>query len=131
MLSLGRYFPKFAFNSKLKEMPPTLNPYNPNLKNWFRLFPLRSPLLRECENSKLLHTYYVSHIRHHAVILNFRSFLFLRLLRCFTSPGSRTTLSVMKYWFTILGYPIQKSPDQRLLATSPMLIAGTPRLSSH
>ena len=39
----------------------------------FRLIPFRSPLLREC--SRLLGTF----------------FLFLRLLRCFSSPGIRLT----------------------------------------
>jgi len=31
----------------------------------------------------------------------------------------------------VLSFLIRKSPDQRLLATSPKLIAGTPRPSSH
>ena len=32
--------------------------------------------------------------------------------------------------FAVLGFPIRKSSDQRLVATSPRLIAGTPRPSS-
>src|SRR5919202_6386190 len=66
--------------------------HNPNSKNyWFRLFPLRSPLLGES---------------------NF--FLFLRLLRCFSSPGSL----VLVYEFNqpyFGGCPIRTSPDNCLL----------------
>ena len=63
---------------------------------------------------------------------NLLRFLFLCLLRCFTSAGSRP----MRFWrrairFIIgLGFPIRKSPDQRLLVTYPELIADTPRPSS-
>ena len=37
-------------NKLLNEVLPTLNPCNTNHKDWFRLFPFRSPLLREWEN---------------------------------------------------------------------------------
>ena len=42
-------------------------------------------------------------------------FLFLRLLRCFSSAGSFTFRYNMTYWF-IFGSPIRKSPDLSLLA---------------
>jgi len=56
---------------------------------------------------------------------NHYCFLFLRLLRCFSSPGllpspkSNGTLVYNK-----VGFPIRRSAGQRLLATSPQLIAG-------
>src|SRR3989338_7112607 len=62
----------------------------------FRLFPFRSPLLGES-------------------IL----FLFLRVLRCFTSPGLLLIPYVFREGysrFTGIGCPIRKSPDQSLLA---------------
>ena len=75
----------------------------------FRLLPFRSPLLRE----------YLRKIGGY--------FMFLWVLRCFTSPGalcrsmnsSDNTLA-----FRQVGFPIRISPDHRLLATSPKLIAG-------
>src|SRR5690606_31714451 len=39
-------------------------------------------------------------------------FLFLRLLRCFSSAGLR----FLQYTFSILGFPIQKSTDQFVFA---------------
>ena len=59
-------------------------------------------------------------------------FLFLRLLRCFTSAGvAPYALAGRAIPFLAgLGFPIRKSPDQRLLDTSPRLIAVTPRPSS-
>jgi len=89
----------------------------------FRLFPFRSPLLRES------HYRSSSHGPHRSVINEWKSvkirFLFLWLLRCFTSPGlllydvnHRNNLILLK-----LGSPIRKSPGQRLLITSPKLIA--------
>jgi hypothetical protein len=53
--------------------------------------------------------------------------LFLWVLRCFTSPRSLHTTYVFSrgsIGFTNRGCPIQRFPDQRLLATSPRLIAG-------
>ncbi len=41
-------------------------------------------------------------------------FLFLRLLRCFSSPGS-PRIAVL--WSPIVGCPIQRSPDQSVFAT--------------
>ena len=58
----------------------------------FGLFPVRSPLLRECS-------------------------LFLRVLRCFSSPGSLHLaygFSQGCHGFAMAGFPIRKSPDQRL-----------------
>ena len=43
--------------------------------------------------------------------------------------NSRRNSVVTRCW-AVLGFPIRKSPDQRLVATSPRLIAGTPRPSS-
>ncbi len=55
--------------------------------------------------------------------------IFLWVLRCFTSPGSLSTT-----WSTqssnCVSCLIRKSPDQRLLHTSPTLIAATLRPSS-
>ena len=107
----------------------------------FGLFRVRSPLLTEsCFSSqndtdivRLDRTYRVP--KRYMVLVHvilqmkkevFCYFLFLWLLRCFTSPGlphhtmdsygSNTTLLV-------LGSPIRTSTDQRLLGTSPWLIA--------
>ena len=63
---------------------------------------------------------------------NHYCFLFLQVLRCFTSLGSLTqgmTLSVLPR-YTRQGFPIRKSPDQRLIITFPKLIADSPRPSS-
>ena len=56
---------------------------------------------------------------------NHGCFLFLWLLRCFTSPGSlpypmHSGMNDHKW----PGFPIQKSTDQSLFASSPWLIAG-------
>ena len=54
-------------------------------------------------------------------------FLFLRLLRCFSSPRSPHKPMYSAYDVTVLtvtGFPIQKSPDQSLFSTSPKLIAA-------
>ena len=59
----------------------------------FRLLPLRSPLLRE------------------STIF----FLLLRVLRCFSSPGSPQTC-VWRAAFSRAGCPIRKRPDQILFA---------------
>ena len=56
-------------------------------------------------------------------------FLFLRVLKCFTSPGSLLPCG-RSMRFTQRGFPIRTSPDQRLFDTSPKLIAVTPRPSS-
>ena len=77
---------------------PRRGPTTPGTSPRFGLFRFRSPLLTES-------------------IL----FLFLRLLRCFTSPGiaysflfdSERNNDVL----TPLGYPIRKSPDQSVFAT--------------
>ena len=60
-------------------------------------------------------------------------FLFLWLLRCFTSPGALPLQLLTKgnTVLTALGFPIRKSSDQRLLATSPKLIAGCYVLHRH
>jgi len=76
----------------------TLGPYNPGPVDLrFGLFRFRSPLLTES-------------------IL----FLFLRLLRCFTSPGiAQPALCIqrrMTEHYSMSGFPIRKSPDQRVFA---------------
>ena len=48
-------------------------------------------------------------------------FLFLRVLRCFSSPG---WLSLEWYIFNIPGCPIRKSKDITLVCSSPRLIAA-------
>ena len=48
-------------------------------------------------------------------------FLFLRVLRCFSSPG---WLSFECYVFNIAGCPIRKSTDISLVCSSPQLIAA-------
>ena len=56
----------------------------------------------------------------------FYFFLFLWLLRCFTSPGLLHTAMYSLYSNCVLpqmGSPIRKSPDQSLLGSSPRLIA--------
>src|SRR6056297_19575 len=55
-------------------------------------------------------------------------FLFLQVLRCFTSLGSlpHTRVTSQHWW----GFPIQTLPGRRLIGTSPTLIAAIPRLSS-
>ena len=76
---------------------------NPAMHAWrFGLCPFRSPLLR---TSKIF-------------------FLFLRLLRCFSSPGSPRTpikgfsplFSVRYMRFAHVGFPIQKSAGHRIFA---------------
>ena len=58
---------------------------------------------------------------------NHYCFLFLRLLRCFSSPRlpHRPMYSVYDVTvLTVTGFPIQKSPDQSLFSSSPKLIAA-------
>ena len=60
-------------------------------------------------------------------------FLFLRLLRCFTSAGTPSPSLKLGRIACFKGRPryrIRTSPDQRLLDASPGLIAVTPRPSS-
>ena len=61
-------------------------------------------------------------------------FLFLWLLRCFTSPGAPLDSMYSSQDVTIwiaTGFPIRRSSDQRLFATSPKLIAGYDVLHRH
>ncbi len=69
----------------------------------FGLFPFRSPLLRE-------------------------SFLFLWVLRCFSSPGSLHASYIFRCgycWFATVGFPIRTSPDQYLF-TAPRSLSQCP-----
>ena len=55
-------------------------------------------------------------------------FLFLRVLRCFTSPGLPRTAMDSPYVTAVLpavGFPIRTSTDQSLVGGSPWLIAAT------
>ena len=71
-------------------------------------FPFRSPLLRELT-----------------------SFSFPLGTEMFHFPRfARIAKQCVALFIAVQGYPIRKSPDQRLLATSPRLIADTPRPSS-
>ena len=73
----------------------TLQPRHSKLRR-FGLIPVRSPLLGE-------------------------SFLFLWVLRCFSSPGSlhyAYIFSIGCCWFATAGFPIRKSPDHRLFTAS-------------
>jgi hypothetical protein len=67
----------------------------------FRLFPFRSPLLGE----------------------SFDYFLFLPVLRCFSSRGWLSDCSEW-YVFNIPGCPIRKSADVTIVCISPQLIAA-------
>ena len=60
---------------------------------------------------------------------NLVCFLFLWVLRCFTSPGTLSNCLEYPDFFR-MGFPIRKSPDHRLLRTSPRSIAATLRPSS-
>src|SRR5690606_33341819 len=59
---------------------------------------------------------------------NHGCFLFLRVLRCFTSPGS-PPMPMDSAWddaaLPASGFPIRTSPDQSLVSGSPRLIAAT------
>src|SRR3989344_6609786 len=65
-------------------------------------------------------------------ILIFHCFLFLLVLRCFTSQGSLLAPSYGTdiLHFCKMSFLIRKPSDQRLLDTSPTLIAAKPRPSS-
>jgi hypothetical protein len=56
---------------------------------------------------------YSAFARHY--LRNHYCFLFLRLLRCFSSPGSPPDKSGY-HAFSMVGCPIRKSPDRRLFA---------------
>ena len=65
---------------------------------------------------------------------NHGCFLFLRILRCFSSP--RLPLLPMYSAIDItelpvMGFPIQKSPDQSLFSSSPKLIAASHVFHRH
>jgi hypothetical protein len=59
---------------------------------------------------------------------NHYCFLFLRVLRCFTSPGSPPIpmySALDNAELPALGFPIRTSPDQSLVSGSPRLFAAT------
>ena len=83
-------------------MCQTLQP-RPCKQGRFRLFPVRSPLLGEW-------------------------FLFLWVLRCFSSPGSHKPVYVFnrsRYRFAVAGFPIRTSSDQSLY-TAPRGLSQCP-----
>ncbi len=90
--------------------------YNPHpCTDGFGLFPVRSPLLGECS-------------------------LFLRVLRCFSSPGSLRlayVFSKRSCWFATGGFPIRTSPDHSLytaprgFSQCPTSFFGIRRLGIH
>ena len=72
---------------------------------WFGLFPVRSPLLRK------------------SIVF----FLFLRVLRCFSSPGSLPIPYVFRYGYhniTCGGFPHSEICGSQVICTSPQLIAA-------
>ena len=78
---------------RLTIIPRYLGPYNPNLHaDWFGLIPVRSPLLRK----------------------SLTCFLFLGLLRCFSSTGSPYPKVILV--LRQVGCPIRISADLRPLA---------------
>ena len=85
---LWSHFPKCSVHD-LHTMSRSYNPSHALRRHWFGLFPVRSPLLGE----------------------SFIYFLFLQVLRCFSSP--RSLFSQEKYLvFNQVGSPIRKSSDQ-------------------
>jgi hypothetical protein len=61
-------------------------------------------------------------------------FLFLRVLRCFSSPRLLLLPMYSVINFTelpVMGFPIQKSPDQSLFSSSPKLIAASHVFHRH
>ena len=90
-----------------------LQPLNKNLLR-FGLFPFRSPLLREWFCAKAQ---------------NFVSFPPLTEMFHFSGFASRQKAEMFRFIIGT-GFPIRRSPDHRLLSTSPGLIAATPRPSS-
>ena len=75
----------------------------------FRLLPVRSPLLGEF-------------------------FLFLWVLRCFSSPGALLAVYRFNYgyrWFAAVGFPIRISPDITPVHGSPRLFAVSHVLLRH
>ncbi len=131
---LGSSFPASSINRiffNFSHINTKLSPYNPDHKLYtqsvipikmgiqffvctvcdrFGLFRFRSPLLTKCRPCG-------------------HCFLFLLVLKCFTSQGMLLTSSV-RFYSKVEGFPIRRSPDQRLLGTSPKLIAATLRPSS-
>ncbi len=79
----------------------TLKPHNPPQNAGFRLFPFRSPLLRESN-----------------------SFSFPRATKMFQFARYPLRQMAESLEFIQGGYPIRKSPDQRLFDTSPRPIAA-------
>jgi hypothetical protein len=81
------------------------SPTTPKINSRFGLFPLRSPLLWE----------------------SLDWFLFLCLLRCFSSAGIASITYVFSYrWWdvTLTGFPHSESSGSKLISSSPKIFAG-------
>ena len=117
---LGPYFPVSSAMKTIDNLRRTSTeflPYNPRSRNlWFGLFPFRSPLFGESRETCSISTN----------ILRRRNtarscFLFLSVLRCFTSRGSLLQTLLSRFPHTRKGFPIRRPPDRRLQIASPEL----------
>ena len=97
---LWRDFPDSFRFQYIKIIQGPATPYLPKQIR-FGLFPVRSPLLGE----------------------SLFCFLFLRVLRCFSSPGSPPDCSGY-HAFNVMGCPIRKPADIMDICSSPQLIAA-------
>ena len=81
--------------------------------------PFRSPLLGESRELCSLQT---------NIMLEENTtrscFMFLSVLRCFTSRGALLKTLLNRYVHTYVGFPIRRPPDQRLQTASPEHFAG-------
>ena len=96
MVQLSRSVP-FPINNNVSGPSTPIPPK----RHRFGLFPVRSPLLRESLNC----------------------FLFLRVLRCFSSPGLLPDCSGY-HVFIVVGCPIRTPADIMDICSSPQLIAA-------
>ena len=89
----------------------------------------KGPQPRTCNPCRVSHTYGLApsaFARHYS--RNHFCFLFLRVLRCFTSPRSPQPAYVFSRWsheLVVRGFPIRKSWSQRPVIDSTRLIADS------
>src|ERR1700742_3888462 len=101
-------------------------PYNPSGRSQrFGLFRFRSPLLTESRESYSIRT---NIMRERNTTRS--CFLFLSVLRCFTSRGALLKTLLNRSLPKQQGFPIRRPPDQRLHTASPEHFAGWSRPSS-
>ena len=117
---LGPCFPARSAMKTIDNLRRTsteLLPYNPALRRErFGLFPFRSPLFGESRETCSICTN-IMRKRNTA-----RScFLFLSVLRCFTSRGVLRETLLTRYPHTRMGFPIRRPPDRWLQIASPEL----------